>query len=375
MDKRIKDYSNSDIINNNGISIHITDLKRKNSKNEKVYGYICCCCGKESEGTIEKIKKYVGCKFCKGKNISKSESLSLDCANKKIHKCNANLSIIDYKTGNEQSTIKCNKHNIIFKKKLGTSFYKKLLICPKCSSERKRELYLKYTVDDIQDILNKSNCDWLNKNEYTDASSNLICKCKICGYVSTKNISQILNGRKCKQCSGLLPKTTKQYIDEVYNLVQDEYKVLGEYISCQVPIKMKHNKCGHMWNVRPVCFLYKNTRCPSCNQSKGELLIEQYLLNNNIQYVPQYAFKDCKYKKSLRFDFYIQEFNLCIEFQGIQHYEPIDYFGGISSFEICQERDMIKKKYCSDNNINLLEIKYNDIDKITTILDSVLNNS
>ena len=42
MDKRIKDYSNSDIINNNGINIHITDLKRKNSKNEKVYGYIFC---------------------------------------------------------------------------------------------------------------------------------------------------------------------------------------------------------------------------------------------------------------------------------------------------------------------------------------------
>ena len=65
-----------------------------------------------------------------------------------------------------------------------------------------------------------------------------------------------------------------------------------------------------------------------------------------------------------------------IEYNGIQHYEAIEYFGGITQFEKQKERDSYLRDYCKNNNIMLLEIKYdidsNDIENL--ILDNIYNN-
>lgn len=53
-------------------------------------------------------------------------------------------------------------------------------------------------------------------------------------------------------------------------------------------------------------------------------------------------------------DFYLPKYNTAIECQGIQHFEPSDYFGGYKSFNQQQERDKLKKQLCNENNINLL---------------------
>jgi hypothetical protein len=83
------------------------------------------------------------------------------------------------------------------------------------------------------------------------------------------------------------------------------------------------------------------------------------------------------YKKSLRFDFYLEEFNTSIEIQGKQHYEPVDFGGrprewSIQDFKIQQIRDQIKRDYCKENNIKLLEIPYWDFDNIEQILDKTI---
>ena len=57
-----------------------------------------------------------------------------------------------------------------------------------------------------------------------------------------------------------------------------------------------------------------------------------------------------------------------IEFQGIQHYEPVDYYGGIEGFLKRQINDEIKRRYCKKNNINLLEIKYDQIKNIPRLI-------
>lgn len=99
--------------------------------------------------------------------------------------------------------------------------------------------------------------------------------------------------------------------------------------------------------------------CPSCNKSKGELLIEKYLIYNNLKYIPQMTFDDCKYKNKLLFDFYLPELNMCIEYDGEQHFKP-HYIWGEISFNLTQIRDKIKNIYCKEKNINLLRIKYNE---------------
>ena len=69
---------------------------------------------------------------------------------------------------------------------------------------------------------------------------------------------------------------------------------------------------------------------------------------------------------------YFPPYNTLIEFQGKQHYQVIEYMGGITDFKLRQLRDDIKRKYCISNNINLLEIRYDEIDNINNILSSYL---
>ena len=86
---------------------------------------------------------------------------------------------------------------------------------------------------------------------------------------------------------------------------------------------------------------------------------------NNLQ------LRECK--QNLRFDFYIAEFKIFIEFNGRQHYEPVR-FGGISlenaksNSEKQIRNDSIKKEFCERNGYNLLIIKFNDFLNIDTIL-------
>jgi hypothetical protein len=56
------------------------------------------------------------------------------------------------------------------------------------------------------------------------------------------------------------------------------------------------------------------------------------------------------------FDIYFTELNIAIEYQGSQHYEPIEFFGGIEAFERTKERDENKQKLCLENNCELIYV-------------------
>jgi very-short-patch-repair endonuclease len=77
-------------------------------------------------------------------------------------------------------------------------------------------------------------------------------------------------------------------------------------------------------------------------------------------YLREYKFKDCFYKKELPFDFYLPKHNICIEFNGKQHYESIEHFGGDIRLKEQIEKDNIRRSYCIINNIKLVEIKYDE---------------
>lgn len=66
----------------------------------------------------------------------------------------------------------------------------------------------------------------------------------------------------------------------------------------------------------------------------------------------------------LKFDFklFIGDNIILIEFDGVQHFRPIERFGGLEYFQIRKERDEIKNKYCKDNNIPLYRLTYLDFD-------------
>lgn len=98
--------------------------------------------------------------------------------------------------------------------------------------------------------------------------------------------------------------------------------------------------------------------CGCMNKSKGELYIEKILHELNVEFEKQKKFDDCKNKRSLPFDFYIPKYNLCIEYDGAQHYKPVDFWGGKDRFLERQLNDKIKDEYCDKNNITLMRIPY-----------------
>lgn len=102
-------------------------------------------------------------------------------------------------------------------------------------------------------------------------------------------------------------------------------------------------------------------------RSKGEQKIRSILLSENINFVQEKCFKDCINQKTngqLRFDFYLPDYNCCIEYDGIQHFKDVGWKE--EHLEDTQHRDKIKNQYCNEHNITLIRIPYSDY----SIIDS-----
>ncbi len=167
-----------------------------------------------------------------------------------------------------------------------------------------------------------------------------------------------LTGGGCPRCVGR-GKTTEDFIKESIIIHGDKYDYsISEYDSTHKKINIVCIKHG-VFKQTPNQHL-NGGGCPICNYSKGERNIRNYLIQNNIEFISQYRFSDCKDIRTLPFDFYLSNINTCIEYQGIQHFKPVNYFGGTKTLISQKNRDKIKSNYCCDKNINLIIIKYDE---------------
>lgn len=101
--------------------------------------------------------------------------------------------------------------------------------------------------------------------------------------------------------------------------------------------------------------------CGCRHRSKWEVFIHDFLVSLDVEFVEEKRFNGCKNKKGsdvLPFDFYLPQFNLLIEYDGLHHFEPVNGWGGEEKFNITKENDEIKNNFCKLNNINLLRLSY-----------------
>ena len=110
----------------------------------------------------------------------------------------------------------------------------------------------------------------------------------------------------------------------------------------------------------------------SFSKSKGETTIKNILLAKNVSFIQQYCFDNCRNKRPLPFDFYLPNYNLCIEFDGEQHYKPKF---GMKNFIQTQKHDKIKDEYCKSHNIGLLRIPYWESNNSEQIIKYKLNTN
>lgn len=223
--------------------------------------------------------------------------------------------------------------------------------CPECAGLKKKT-HEEY-IEELAEI--NPNIEVIGK--YININTKILHKCKIDGYEWDITPYCVLKmGQGCPKCFGNIKKTQEEYIAQVAE-INPNIEVLGDYIDYHTKILHKCKIDGCEWCATPANVL-RGTGCPKCSASKGERTIEFWLNENNILYEPQKRFEDCKNIKSLPFDFYLSDYNICVEYQGMQHYKPIDYFGGEKAFKTQILRDKIKEEYCKKNNILLLKIPY-----------------
>lgn len=237
--------------------------------------------------------------------------------------------------------------------------------CPLCRNETIGNK-LKKTHQQYIEELKQYNHNIEVIGEYVGANTQILHRCKIDGYEWFATPANILFGCGCPKCktrklSNMFSKSHAEYVREL-SVVNSNLEVLGEYINAKIPILHRCKIDGYEWEAAPSNIL-SGQGCPKCQTSKGEKQIHQWLENNNITYVYQKTFTDCKDKKELPFDFYLPRYNLCIEFDGRQHFEPVDFSGkgqdwALEQFLITQKHDEMKNQYCNDNNIRLLRIPY-----------------
>ena len=168
------------------------------------------------------------------------------------------------------------------------------------------------------------------------------------------------------------PKSQNTFVKQVFEKWGELYSVQGAYTASNKKIKIKCNNCGKVFEIAPK-HLLSGHGC-KCNKSLGEIKIRQWLIRNEYLFEEQKTFDGCKSKKSLSYDFFLPEVSVLIEYQGIQHYTPVDFFGGEDALREQQERDNIKRMYAQKHGYRLLEIDYKDSDNIDNILEMEFSN-
>jgi len=246
------------------------------------------------------------------------------------------IRVSDYINTKTPIKFKCKKCNKIFKKSPKEFFRLK------CSCEKRYEEYKKILVEKNTELV----------DAYTNYKTKLLHKCKVCNNIfetSPKILKQSIHG--CPFCAGVR-MTQNDYI----NKIPSDIKLIGEFTNTYTKIKHQCLLCNNIWLSSPGNILYNNCGCPICSSSKGERIIKNYLNDHNISYIKEHSIKidDIDY----RFDFYLFKLNIFIEFDGIQHYKPVDYFGGKEAFLKNRTNDVIKSKWCMDNNSILIRIPY-----------------
>lgn len=237
--------------------------------------------------------------------------------------------------------------------------------CPVCGGK------IKLTHDCFIDRMKKVNDNIEIIGIYVNYSTPIKCICKIDGYEWYASPSNLLQGKGCPMCGGTKHKTHNEYVKDVFK-INKNILVLGTYINVKTPILHKCLIDGHEWYAKPNNIL-SGKGCPKCNESHGEKQIYNYLNDHHIVFDSQHTFSECKNEKLLPFDFYLVDYNICIEYDGIQHFEPVEVFGGQIALAKQQHNDSIKTTYCNLNNIQLLRIRYDQDVKLE--LDKFFNNT
>jgi len=303
--------------------------------------------------------------------IQKSQKLTLTTEEfiqkaKLIHGDKYNYLKVEYKNNNTKVCIICPEHGEFWQNPI---HHLKKHGCPKC-----KNCYVPTTEEFIQKAkeIHGDKYDY-SKVEYKHSQQKICIICPEHGeFWQIPN--HHLKKHGCPKCVNVYSPTTEEFIQKAKLIHGDKYNYLKvEYKNNNTKVCIICPEHGEFWQT-PNSHL-NNTGCPKCQRSLGEEAIEKWLKENNILYETQKRFKECRNILPLPFDFYLPNNNICIEFDGEQHFQPIKYWRNNNYFNEIQKHDQIKNEYCQKNNIKLIRISYKKLKKTNNILENIFINT
>lgn len=253
-------------------------------------------------------------------------------------------------------------------------------LCSLCG-RRNGSKKLAYTYDDVKSFVENNECKLVSR-EYKNVDTHLLFICK-CGntFETTFYKFNKRTKRQCNECtnkrlsiSNATPdEDIKNYIEKFdYTFIKSVLPGSDQkiFIQCEE---------GHepYWT-RFISF--KNgKRCPHCYRSLGEEMISKELDKLGIKYLQEHTFENLTGigGKPLRYDFAILNKNnieCLVEYDGIQHFEPVEHFGGEDYFRIVQKHDSIKNNYAKENQIPIYRIPYTKRNNIQMIVTNIIED-
>jgi len=283
---------------------------------------------------------------------------------KSIHGNKYDYSLVEYKGSRTNVKIICQVHGIFEQLPIVHTHQKSG--CPKC--------YYGVTQHDFITRSNK-----IHGNSYDYSLTNYINTmikvkiiCPIHG-VFEQAPNKHLSGHKCPKCQNKY-QTTFEFIQKAKNTHGNRYDYSKSiYVNSEIKIVIICKKHGEFLQL-PRSHI-NGRGCPNCRQSQGENKISKWLEDQSIFFITQKKFNNCKYKNRLPFDFYLPEYNTCIEFDGEQHFKGWHLSKNKSKdLELTKIKDNIKNMYCISNKIRLIRIPHTSINDISIILEIALSS-
>lgn len=176
-----------------------------------------------------------------------------------------------------------------------------------------------------------------------------------------------LAGNGCLRCyieSTRLPLHV--FISKAKEIHGDKYDYSGvHYLGGKIPVEVLCPVHG-MFLVRPNSHISSKQGCGRCNESRGELAVNTSLEKHRVNFVREYRIKPYLY----RFDFFLPDYGIYIEFHGHQHFRPVEFFGGEEEFLKTRERDIEKQRLVTERGEILIVLTY--LNLIENSVESVL---
>ena len=218
-----------------------------------------------------------------------------------------------------------------------------------------------------------------DKSSYTTSKGKVRIKCSKHGWFEQSAGMHAYAGHGCEDCgneriSSARTRTLDQLIKQARSVHGDAYdysQIKSDPISNnviydslgKVPINCKEHGT---FSIAANNHIHLQQGCPQCAATKGESRVRQYLELNQFDYIFQWSEHDCRDKGKLRFDFYVPDIHTVIEFDGQQHFMPVNFTGAMTEeemnakFDDVLRRDGIKEQWCKDNGIRLIRIPYTE---------------